>query len=98
MSKEDLINQLKEECSSISVDITKSELSKIYDAFMKTIKNVLHKGGEVRFHSVGTLYTMKSKEKQCRNPQNGNIMIVPPKMRVKFKTSQTLSDILNEEK
>lgn len=34
MSKEDIIKQLKEDCSSQNIDITKSDLSKIHDAFI----------------------------------------------------------------
>ncbi|MDM8334881.1 HU family DNA-binding protein [Wolbachia pipientis] len=96
MSKEDIVKQLKEDCSSQSIDITKSDLSKIHDAFMKIIKCELNGRGEIRLYGVGTLSTAVSREKQCRNPQNGAIMIVPKKTRVKFKASQTLLSILNE--
>ncbi|CAN2141912.1 HU family DNA-binding protein [Wolbachia pipientis] len=96
MSKEDIIKQLKEDCSSQNIDITKSDLSKIHDAFIKIIKNELHGKGEIRLHGIGTFSTAISQEKQCRNPQSGQIMTVPKKTRVKFNASQTLLSILNE--
>ncbi|MGL9725335.1 MAG: HU family DNA-binding protein [Wolbachia sp.] len=96
MSKEDIIKQLKEDCSNQNVDITKSDLSKIYDTFMNIIKNELNEKGEIRLHELGTLSTVISQEKQCRNPQNGEIMTVPEKTRVKFKASQTLLSLLNK--
>lgn len=73
MSKEDIIKQLKEDCSSQNIDITKSDLSKIHDAFIKIIKNELHGKGEIRLHGIGTFSTAISQEKQCRNPQSGEI-------------------------
>lgn len=96
MSKEDIIKQLKEDCSDQNIDITKSDLSKIHDAFIKIIKDELHGKGEIRLHGIGTFSAAISQEKQCRNPQNGEIMTVPEKTRVKFKASQTLLSILNE--
>ncbi|MCV3769823.1 MAG: HU family DNA-binding protein [Wolbachia pipientis] len=47
-------------------------------------------------HRLGTLSTAISQKKQCRNPQNGKIMTVPEKIRVRFKASQTLLGLLNE--
>ncbi|QOD37886.1 HU family DNA-binding protein [Candidatus Wolbachia massiliensis] len=96
MSKEDIVKQLKEDCSNQSIDITKSDLGKIHDAFMQIIKGELNTKGEIRLHGVGTFATAISQEKQCRNPQSGEIMTVPQKTRVKFKASQTLLSILNE--
>ncbi|NUY39629.1 HU family DNA-binding protein [Wolbachia endosymbiont of Litomosoides brasiliensis] len=98
MSKEDIINKLKLACSSQDVEITKSDLSKVFDALMKIIKGKLDEEGEIRLHGIGTFSTAISQEKQCRNPQNGEIMTVPQKTRVKFKASQTLLSILNKEK
>ncbi len=98
MSKEDIIKQLKEVCSGQNVYITKSDLSKIYDAFIKIIKDELHGKGKIRLHGIGIFSIAISQEKQCRNPQNGEIMTVPKKIRVKFKASQTLLSTLNEKK
>ena len=79
MSKEDIVNQLSKECSSQGIDITKL----IWVSFMiflwKTIKNSLNRKGEIRLHGIGTFSTAISKERQCRNPQNGEIMTVPEK-------------------
>lgn len=95
MSKEDIVNQLSKECSSQGIDITKASLGKIHDIFMETIKNDLICQGEIRLNGIGTFSTAISKERQCRNPQNGEIMTVPEKNRVKFKASQALSSALN---
>lgn len=96
MSKEDIVNQLSKKCSSQGIDITKASLGKIHDIFMETIKNDLICQGEIRLHGIGTLSTAISKERQCRNPQNGEIMNVPEKQKVKFKASQTLLSALND--
>ncbi|MDD9331326.1 MAG: HU family DNA-binding protein [Wolbachia sp.] len=96
MSKEDIIKKLKEKCSEKHIGATKSDLNKIFDALMEVMKDVLNDTGEMRLHGIGTFCIMISKEKQCRNPQNGEVMIVPEKRRVKFKVSQTLAGVLNE--
>ncbi|MDR2548213.1 MAG: HU family DNA-binding protein [Rickettsiales bacterium] len=96
MSKEDIVKQLKEDCSCQNINITKSDLGKIHDAFIKIIKGELDREGEIRLHGVGTFSTAISREKQCRNPQSGEIMTVPKKTRVKFKASKTLLTVLNE--
>lgn len=96
MSKEDIVNQLSKECSSQGIDITKASLGKIHDIFMETIKNDLICQGEIRLHGIGTFSTAISKERQCCNPQNGEIMTVPEKKKVKFKASQTLLSTLND--
>nr|WP_281356006.1 HU family DNA-binding protein [Wolbachia endosymbiont of Atemnus politus] len=72
-------------------------MSKIFDAFMEIIKDTLDENGEIRLHGVSTFSTAISQEKQCRNPQSGEIMTVPKKTRVKFKkANQTLLSTLNE--
>lgn len=97
MSKEDLVNKLKEECNFIGLETTKSILSKFIDLFEKVTIDVLSTTeGQIRLPKIGKLYTVVSKEKQCRNPQTGETMTVPEKRRVKFKMSQTLLDTLNE--
>lgn len=95
MSKEDIVNQLKEGCSNQNIYTTKSDLSNIHDMFMEIIKNDLNRKGEIRLHGIGTFSTAISKERQCRNPQNGEIMTVPEKKRVRFKASQALLSTLN---
>ncbi|MDG7056212.1 MAG: HU family DNA-binding protein [Wolbachia endosymbiont of Meromenopon meropis] len=96
MSKEDIVRQLKESCSYQNISIKKSDLSKIHDSFIKIVKDKLDNEGEVRLHGVGTLSIVISREKQCRNPHNGKVMIIPKKTRVKFKASKTFLTILNE--
>lgn len=98
MSKEDVVNQLKERCTGQNIEVTKSDLSKIFDVFMEVINDDLSKKGEMRLHGIGTFCVKEAKEKQCRNPQNGQMITVPKKQRVKFKASQTLLYTLNKKK
>lgn len=97
MSKEDIVNQLKERCTGQNIEVTKSDLSKIHDSFMEIIKDALNKVNEIRLHGIGTLCVKITQERQCLNPQTRETMTVPPKKRVKFKSSQTLLNVLNEE-
>lgn len=99
MSKEDIVNQLKELCGDKQEikNLTKSDLSKIYDSFMEIIKGALNTVGEIRLHGIGTLCVKLTKKRECLNPQTRKTMIVPEKKRVKFKSSQTLLNVLNNE-
>ena len=97
MSKEDIVNKLKEKCSSANIEITKADLSEIHDMFMTIINDDLNKKGEIRLHGICTLKIVETKERQCRNPRDGKVMTVPKKKRVKFIASQTLKDNLNPE-
>ncbi len=97
MSKESIVKQMHEDLSNQGIDITMLNLGKIHDAWIKRIKGDLKRIGKVRLHRLGTLSTAVSRKKQCRNPQNGKIMTVPEKIRVRFKASQTLLGLLNEE-
>lgn len=96
MSKEDIIKELKDYCLNENIEITKSDLNKVYDAFMKIIKDELDETGEIRLHGIGTFSSVIREEKQCRNPQSGEMITVPRKKRIKFKASKTLLDQLNE--
>ncbi|WP_341807945.1 HU family DNA-binding protein [Wolbachia endosymbiont (group E) of Neria commutata] len=96
MSKEDIIKELKDYCLNEKIEITKSDLSKIYDKFIKIIKDELDETGDIRLHGLGTFSAVIREEKQCRNPQSGEMITVPRKKRMKFKASKTLLDQLNE--
>ncbi|KLT22111.1 DNA-binding protein, HU family [Wolbachia endosymbiont of Armadillidium vulgare str. wVulC] len=98
MSKEDITKQLKEGCASQGICITQSDSNKLYDTFMGIIKNEINCKGEIRLHGIGTLSTVISQERQCRNPQNGKIMTVPEKTRIKFKPSKTFLSIVRHKK
>ncbi|WCR53399.1 MAG: DNA-binding protein HRm [Wolbachia endosymbiont of Ctenocephalides orientis wCori] len=96
MSKEDIVNQLKDSCDNQNIEVTKSDLSKVHDLFMEIIKGALDTVGEIRLHGIGTLCVKITKERQCLNPQTKAKMTVPAKKRVKFKSSQTILNALNK--
>lgn len=101
MSKEEIVNQLKEECSNAGIELTKTDVSKIHDVFMKIIKFGLvgnDSESKVRLHEIGTFSTFTRKERTCRNPLTGKSMVVPEKTGVKFKPSSTLLNALNGER
>lgn len=96
MSKEDIIKKLKDYCLQEKVEMTKSDLGKVYDKFIQIIKDELDETGDIRLHGLGTFCAVIREEKQCRNPQSGEVITVPRKKRMKFKASKTLLDHLNE--
>lgn len=60
-------------------------------AYEKTlVNNVLGKKGEIRLKGFGTWKTSTTKERMARNPQNGEMIIVPEKTKLTFSVSKTI--------
>lgn len=96
VNKEEMVNQLYGECSNAKIDLTKTDLSKIYNILMEIIKKGIVSKEGVRLHGIGTLSTVVRQARKCRNPQTGHLIDVPAKTGVKFSASSTLTDLLNE--
>ena len=61
------------------------------------LQKALVDGTKVEIRGFGTFFTKKIKEKHsARNPKTGEIIYVPEKNRVRFKTSKKLKKFINE--
>ena len=92
MSRKRLINQLKEKNSNINV----SYLENVVDIFSESISLALMKKKKIEIRGFGTFFIKKIKEKySARNPKTGELIYVPEKNKVRFKSSKKLIEFIN---
>ena len=93
MSRKRLINQLKEKNSNINV----SYLENVVDIFSESILLALMKKKKIEIRGFGTFFIKKIKEKySARNPKTGELIYVPEKNKVRFKSSKKLIEFINK--
>ena len=93
MSRQRLINQLKEK----NPDINKSDLEEILDIFCERIEKALKDGRNVELRNFGTFFVKRTKEKlSARNPKTGELIYVPEKNKVRFRPSKKLKEFINQ--
>ena len=93
MSRKRLINQLKEKNSNINV----SYLENVVDIFSESITLALMKKKKIEIRGFGTFFIKKIKEKySARNPKTGELIYVPEKNKVRFKSSKKLIEFINK--
>ena len=95
MSRPLLIKQLKEK----NPQLNQIELENVLDTFCNGIKKALIDGKNVEIRGFGTFFIKKIKEKySARNPKTGEIIYVPTKNKIRFKSSKIFNRFLNNEK
>ena len=93
MSRQELLKKLKEK----NPNLNKIELESILDAFNESIKKALIEGRNVELRGFGTFFVKKIKEKfSARNPKTGELIYVPEKNKVRFKSSKKLNKLINK--
>ena len=93
MSLQELIKKLKEKNPNLS----KSEIENILDNFNESIKKALIEGKNVELRGFGTFFVKKIKEKfSARNPKTGELIYVPEKNKVRFKSGKKLNKLINK--
>ena len=94
MSKKDILNKLKKKHPQINI----SQLSQIYEKFIKLISEALLDNKRIEIRSFGIFYTKTIKEKKnARNPKTGEKIYVPEKVKLRFKASKELQKFINTE-
>lgn len=76
--------------------MTKAEAKKNVDAFLELIKNTLVEGEEIVLPGFGKFEVKERKERTARNPQTGEMIIVPAVKAVHFKAGKFLKDAVNQ--
>ena len=93
MSRLEIIKLFKEKNPKLS----QSEIESIIDIFSKNLKKALNSGRNVELRGFGTFFVKKIREKySARNPKTGEIIYVPEKNKVRFRSSKKLNDIINK--
>ena len=93
MSRPELIKELKAKHPQLN----KLQLEKIIDIFFKSIENALKEKGSVELRGFGTFFVKEIKEKfSARNPKTGELIYVPKKNKVRFRTSKKFKQFINQ--
>ncbi len=93
MSVPNIIRQLKRQ----NPNLNQSDLNFILELFFKNIVKALKMGKNVELRGFGTFFTKKIKEKySARNPLTGEIIYIPEKNKIRFKSSKKLNEIINK--
>ena len=93
MSRPKLIKYLKSKNPSLK----KSELEAVVDEFCDSLSNALLENKNIELRDFGTFFVKRIKEKySARNPKTGELIYVPAKNKVRFKSSKRLKKFLNE--
>ena len=92
MSRLKLIKQLKQK----NPELNKSEIETIIDNFCFNLEKALKDGKKVELRGFGMFFIKKIKEKySARNPKTGELIYVPEKNKVRFKSSKKLKKFIN---
>ncbi len=93
MSRPELIKELKAKHPQLN----KLQLEKIIDIFFKSIENALKEKRSVELRGFGTFFVKEIKEKfSARNPKTGELIYVPKKNKVRFRTSKKFKQFINQ--
>jgi len=93
LSKPKLINQLKKK----NPELNKSEIISLIDTFSESIIDALKSGKNVEIRHFGRFYLKILKENfKARNPKTNQLIYKPERVRLKFKSSNTLKKLINK--
>ena len=93
MSRSEIIKKLRKK----NPELNTSELEIVVDTFSESIGDALRENKKVILKGFGTFFVKKLTERRsARNPKTGEIIYVPEKNRVRFKTSKKLKKFINE--
>lgn len=91
MTKEQFIDRMAK-----NGGIKKIEADRYVNLFIDTLLECLKEEGKVKFQGFGKFEVKDTKEREGRNPKNGNTCIIPKHKAVKFKAGKRFSDEVNE--
>lgn len=74
---------------------TKKDSEEAINAVIKVITNALVSGEKLSIVGFGTFEVAERAERQARNPQNGNAILVPACKVPKFKPAKALKELIN---
>lgn len=91
MNKNDLIKYVSDKTM-----ITVKDAGVIVDVFLNGIKEGLDIGERVKIKDFGSFFLQERKPRTALNPRTQEVIDVPAKKVVKFKSSKGLHDMVNE--
>ena len=91
MNKKDLIKQLSKRCG-----IKQYKAEECMEAFKEILTETLLNGEKVNMIGLGIFDTVHAKEAMRRNPCTGEPVLMPERIKVRFRASEPLKRKLND--
>ena len=93
MSRDSLIKQLKHRNPNHNI----SDLKDVVDIFSECVVFALKSRKNIEIRGFGSFIIKKIKEKySARNPKTGELIYVPEKNKVRFRSSKKLKNLINK--
>ena len=80
---------------SARTGVATSDCHKVVDGFLEMIVERLIAEDSVVLTNFGTFTVYEGKVRLARNPRTGTAIMVPPRRRMRFRTSRAVKDVLN---
>jgi DNA-binding protein HU-beta len=91
MNKQDIISDVAKRTAG-----TKKEAESYIEAFIDSITDSLANGNKVVLRNFGTFDILKTKERRGVNPQTGESIMIPAKIKPKFTAGTGLREVVNK--
>lgn len=80
-----------------AVKTTKKEVEALYEVFTNTYEGLVLAGeAKIPFGGLGNFKVETTNERNARNPQTGEAIVVPAHPKAKFAVSKSIKDALKE--
>lgn len=90
MNKQEIIKNLADE-----MEITQVEAKRLFDATFDELSSILADGDQVNIQGFGTFSVKKLEERKGFNPLLKKWMMLPEKLKPRFKPSDILKEKVN---
>ncbi len=90
MNKTELIAAMAEKS-----ELNKKQSEEALKAFVEVVSDALREGDKVQIVGFGTFEVSERGEREGRNPQTGETMVIKASKNPKFKAGKALKDSLN---
>jgi integration host factor subunit alpha len=93
MTKADIVQAVYTKLGGFS----KKESADLVDLVFETMKETLGRGEKIKISGFGNFVLRDKRQRQGRNPQTGDPIVITARRVLNFKASQLLKHALNEE-
>ena len=94
MTKADIIESVYEKVGGFS----KKEAAEIVETVFNVVKETLERGEKIKISGFGNFVLRDKRQRQGRNPQTGEPIMITERRVLNFKASQLLKQALNEDR
>ena len=89
-------SELLQKMCNLYPNIIRKDMEKIMDIIFYEIMEALSKGQNIEIRGFGSYKIIKRKARIGRNPKNSQLVQIPEKKTIKWKTSKTYFNRLNK--